>query len=133
MRAEWAINRARVRRWEEEVEILLTEMSRGVAFFEYSAESWRKRIGTRPEMRADIQSGLNAYAYQKSLMYSLLALSCKKRWRLALRECGLPDLWPSSPQETDSLASLTAGLEDELVVGVEGIADGIDGPDPDDQ
>lgn len=134
MRAEWAINRARARRWEEEVELLLEEMTRGVAFFEYLANVWMKRIGTRPDARGDIQSGLNSYAYQKHTMYSLLASSCKKKWRAALKECKLADLWPSSPEGTEALAALVTGLEDGLVSSVGDVVDDdMDGPDPDDQ
>lgn len=133
MRAEWAINRARARRWEEEVELLLAEMRRGVAFFEYSAELWRSRIGARPDAARDIQSGLNSYAYQKHQMYTLLASSCRTRWREALKLCNLNDLWPSSSQDNNSLASLTLGLEEGLVVSIQDVAEsGTDGPEPDD-
>lgn len=134
MRAEWAINRARVRRWEEEVELLLTEMSRGVAFFEYSADLWRRRIGARPDARSDIQSGLNSYAQQKCTMYSLLAASCKVHWRKALQECELADLWPLSPIDTEGLDSLVVDLEDGLVINASDPDESnLDVPDPDDQ
>lgn len=67
-------------------------------------------------------------------MYALLALSCKTKWRKGLKICHLNDLWPSSPQDNDSLASLTSGLEEGLVVSVEDVAEsGMDGPEPDDQ
>lgn len=105
MRAEWAVGRSRVRRWEEEVELLQLEMDRAVMFFEWKANWWKDRVGSRPSVRTDIRSGLDSYARQKEGMYRLYALSCRAYWRLALTSCGLTDLWPESAVADATVAS----------------------------
>lgn len=111
MRAEWALGRARVRRWEEEVELLQLEMDRAVMFFEWKANWWKERVGARPDARADIRSGLDSYARQKQGMYSLFALSCRAHWRIALAKCGLADLWPESAASDAALATWAVDVE----------------------
>ncbi|KAA1479943.1 hypothetical protein DENSPDRAFT_743739, partial [Dentipellis sp. KUC8613] len=84
MRAEWAAGRARVKRWEEEVELLQEEMRRAVKFFEYRENEWLQKAGLGSEVAAryspDIASGLDAYARRQAATNRLLALSCAGRW-----------------------------------------------------
>lgn len=111
MRAEWAVGRARVRRWEEEVELLLEEMDRAVLYFEWKATWWYDRIDARPDARADIKSGLAAYARQKAVMFDMLAAGCRSHWRKALASCMLEDKWPESAASDEALRLAAASSE----------------------
>lgn len=109
MRTEWAVGRSRVRRWEEEVELLLEEMDRVVLYFEWKARWWRNHVNARPDARSDIKSGLAAYARKKAVMFDLFAASCRSHWRVALASCGLADKWPESATD-DAALCVAAGI-----------------------
>lgn len=111
MRAEWSVGRARVRRWEEEVDLLLEEMDRAVLYFEWKATWWRGKIDARPDARSDIKSGLVAYAQRKAVMFDLLAAGCRSHWRVALASCNLHDKWPESAVSDEALRLAAASSE----------------------
>ncbi|KAI0042913.1 hypothetical protein FA95DRAFT_1499394 [Auriscalpium vulgare] len=62
LRVDWMKARARVRRWDEEIQHLLQEMPRAVRFLHHKAEWWNSQVGRRLDAPADIQDGLDAYA-----------------------------------------------------------------------
>ncbi|PIL23577.1 hypothetical protein GSI_14890 [Ganoderma sinense ZZ0214-1] len=52
MCAEWARAKARVERWEEEETLLLEEMRRVLAYFEWKAQWWRRQAPRRGGIKA---------------------------------------------------------------------------------
>lgn len=59
LRAEWCKARARARRWSEEVDLLLEEMRRVIAYHEWECARWTSLVDTRfaGGDRADYREG----------------------------------------------------------------------------
>lgn len=62
LRVEWLKARARRDRWKEEVDLLVTEISRAALFFNNRAEWWNSLVGRRSQLPPDLLDGLRAYA-----------------------------------------------------------------------
>ncbi|KAI0039987.1 hypothetical protein FA95DRAFT_1503469 [Auriscalpium vulgare] len=69
LRVDWLKERARVRRWDEEVKHLQEEMPRAVRFLQHKAEWWRGLAQQRPDAPTDVHDGLKAYAARHAAMY----------------------------------------------------------------
>lgn len=85
MRAEWAHNRARAHRWEEEVELLVEEMRRVIHFFEWRARWWTGRATLRAacsslSTSSDVAEGVGAYALRQSEIFRQLATKFAHTW-----------------------------------------------------
>lgn len=92
IRMEWAKADARALRFEEDTLLVLEEMRRTLAFFQWKAEWWlsqRGRLMTDPQMTADIQSGLDAYAARQASMYHALSRKFARRWKPVLKSVDL--------------------------------------------
>lgn len=76
MRIEWCKARARLERWEEDVELLTEEMRRVLAFFEWDAARWDER-GKDFESSDDVVlEGHRAYAQRQATLRRSLAQKC---------------------------------------------------------
>ncbi|KAI0037586.1 hypothetical protein FA95DRAFT_1467023, partial [Auriscalpium vulgare] len=93
LRVDWLKERARVRRWDEEVKHLQEEMPRAVRFLQQKAEWWRGRAQQRPEAPADVCDGLQAYAARHAAMYDDIASAYQSGWTAALASHGLTARW----------------------------------------
>lgn len=96
LRVEWAKSRARAARWSEEVDLLLEEMRRTLAFFEWRAGWWRDQ-GLRRSHTAevDICHGLQAYAEKQADLLEQLAHKYAKYWLPILKAKGISPCWES--------------------------------------
>ncbi|TDL14368.1 hypothetical protein BD410DRAFT_734211 [Rickenella mellea] len=90
MRVEYCKARARAIRWEEEVELVVEEMRRTIAFLEWRARWWRSLIGQRTDVSPSLASGLVAYALKQSHIQMQLAQHFSKLWRPVLHQHCLP-------------------------------------------
>ena len=68
LRVEWLKARARRDRWREEVDLLVTEITRAALFFDNWADWWSSLVGRRSQLPPDLSDGLCAYtAYQADI------------------------------------------------------------------
>ncbi|KAA1479985.1 hypothetical protein DENSPDRAFT_789779, partial [Dentipellis sp. KUC8613] len=112
MRATYAKSRARVRRWNEEVLLLLEEMRRSVAFLQWKASLWFSRANGRSSAPPDIQSGIHAYALRQAEIHQALSQSFINRWNPLLIKLNLSVEWPTGtlPSSNNTQQDLDSGL-----------------------
>ncbi|KAI0037791.1 hypothetical protein FA95DRAFT_1585548 [Auriscalpium vulgare] len=95
-RVDWAHARARWKRWDEEIALLLEEMCRAIRDLEHRAAVWQSKATARSDAPDDIRSGLQAFAQRQACHARDLAHSFVNTWRPLLRANNLPELWPPS-------------------------------------
>ncbi|KAI0040342.1 hypothetical protein FA95DRAFT_1502997 [Auriscalpium vulgare] len=95
-RVDWAHARARWKRWDEEIALLLEEMRRAIRDLEYRAAVWESKATARSDAQPDIRSGLHAFAHRQARHARDLAHSFVNTWRPLLRANSLPELWNPS-------------------------------------
>lgn len=71
-------------------------MRRVVTYFVWRRNWWLDRRGLRPQAKADVQSGANAYAERQALVFEGLARKFVNRWRPVIIKQGLSLRWPKS-------------------------------------
>ncbi|KAI0054927.1 hypothetical protein BV25DRAFT_1922257 [Artomyces pyxidatus] len=97
LRVDWVKNRARARRWYEEIIHLCEEMPRVIKFLQWKAEWWLGRAALRPDAALDIQSGLKMYAERQAAMFTGLARKFKIQWSRAITGHALTVILPPLP------------------------------------
>lgn len=96
MRVEWCKATARAERFEEEVELVVEEMRRTLAFFEWSARSWEEMGGVRasePKISSATVIGLKAYAVRKATLFRRLIVVFLQDWYECLEHKSLGSDW----------------------------------------
>ncbi|KAI0259635.1 hypothetical protein BC834DRAFT_905195 [Gloeopeniophorella convolvens] len=93
MRIDWLKQRARHDRWAEEVDLTTAEMQRAVTYLEWRSSWWLGKVGSRPKVRPDIVSGLDAYARRQAMVSHHLAASFVNLWRATFAKLKIADLW----------------------------------------
>ncbi|KAG1844382.1 hypothetical protein F4604DRAFT_1596194 [Suillus subluteus] len=93
LRVEWCKTRARHTRWLEEIQLLLVEMRRVLAFFAWEAKCWDERQILRVVDRSEYAEGLTAYAKRQAAVRRALSASFLEMWSNvgALVNAGLDD------------------------------------------
>ncbi|KAI0073201.1 hypothetical protein K474DRAFT_1722408 [Panus rudis PR-1116 ss-1] len=118
MRVDWAKAKARMERWEEEIELLHEEMRRVVAYFQWKANWWDQQKSLRlGDGTPELQAGLNAYALRQADMFSLLAErmvstwyhlvtrdELKTKWKEDYPDIAVPDMMHESDEEEGTMA-----------------------------
>jgi hypothetical protein len=116
LEVEWAKSKARRDRWEEEVPLLVEEMSRVIRFHKWKAGWWRRQGKRRKKESADILHGVNAYAEKQAAIQEQLAQSSAIHWYPALVKNGIVPEWAEeyafSPLEEDATTGGTSDTED---------------------
>ncbi|KAF8139670.1 hypothetical protein EV363DRAFT_1094807, partial [Boletus edulis] len=79
MRIEWCKARARAARWSEDVDLLMDEMERTLAFFQWDAAGWEERMLFVPAA-VGAAEGHRAYAHRQASLRKALAESCRRSW-----------------------------------------------------
>lgn len=83
LRAEWAKSRARTDRAREEVELLLEEMRRVLAFLEHVTRVWGDRIVQRASsVDTALMEGLQSYGNKQILFQQSLLASFRILWKI---------------------------------------------------
>ncbi|KAG1855838.1 hypothetical protein C8R48DRAFT_749263 [Suillus tomentosus] len=80
VRLEWCKAHARAHRWSEEVELLLEEMRRVLAFLRWQGSWWKECITLRTLNSVPAQEGLSAYACRQSALCVLLIAKFQRLW-----------------------------------------------------
>lgn len=82
LRIEWCKARARAMRWSEEVELLQEEMRRVLRFHAFQAESWERKVESRPDSMSNVQwEGLRSYANRQANVQRSLYSRFAHMWR----------------------------------------------------
>lgn len=81
LRIEWCRARARAHRWSEEVTLLLEEMRRILAFFEWQGNWWDRQGEGLPFVSAQQSEGVNAYAKRQAAIRRALRIACIHDWK----------------------------------------------------
>lgn len=85
VRIEWSKSRARAHRFTEEVQLLSTEMSRILCFFNFQAEEWERRGRLEKwdvtGMSGPQREGHCAYAARQATMFKGLRAKCIELWK----------------------------------------------------
>ncbi|KAF8415032.1 hypothetical protein L210DRAFT_3658007 [Boletus edulis BED1] len=79
MRIEWCKARARAARWSEDVDLLMDEMERTLAFFQWDAARWEERMSFVPAA-AGAAEGHHAYAHRQATLRKALVENCRRSW-----------------------------------------------------
>jgi hypothetical protein len=74
MRVEWAKQRARMMRWQEESMILQEEMRQVLAWFEWKADWWEGQALLRKDGDPDMLHGVASYAHKQAYIIRRLAV-----------------------------------------------------------
>ncbi|KAK7022007.1 hypothetical protein VNI00_017109 [Paramarasmius palmivorus] len=80
LRVEWAKSYARLRRWQEETQLVTEEMRRTIKSLIWSATQWEIRASV-PSFQGAHAEGASAYAYRQASMYRHLAASFATQWK----------------------------------------------------
>lgn len=135
MGPEWAKSQARMKRWEEEVDIIEEEMRRVIAYHEWKAGWWRGQSTLRSIAGIgdpDILDGVEAYAHKQAFIHECLASKCALYWLPTLRIRGLTPEWASryfsvpTSQTTRSQELAADDLSDLDALDVEELDDNVD-------
>lgn len=87
LRSEWCRSRARAKRSEEEVKLLMEEMRRTLEFFSWRATVWRECSNQRDVGKDTVlQEGLIAYARDQERLQYKLVTHFKSLWAVPLAE-----------------------------------------------
>ncbi|KAK0438387.1 hypothetical protein EV421DRAFT_1738444 [Armillaria borealis] len=89
VRVHWLRSRARLRRWEEEVELLREEQRRVLATLRYRAKWWDDRRSGWPGLSTEVAEGVRAYAAQQR--EGQLALADHFTWKWPAQYAHPPD------------------------------------------
>jgi hypothetical protein len=81
LRVEWCKAKARHNRWQEEIQLLLVEMQRMLAFLAWEARQWDERATLRMVERLEFAEGLIAYANRQAAIRRALSASFSGMWR----------------------------------------------------
>ncbi|EIN06945.1 hypothetical protein PUNSTDRAFT_33123, partial [Punctularia strigosozonata HHB-11173 SS5] len=93
MRNEWARERARYHRANEEVELSVAEMQRVLIFCKTKAAWWDKQASRRQVMDEHLGRSLRAYARRQAFMYREMTVAYASQWKPALVTAGLAKDW----------------------------------------
>ncbi|KIJ12364.1 hypothetical protein PAXINDRAFT_163929 [Paxillus involutus ATCC 200175] len=100
MRIEWCKARARAMRWAEEVMLLVEEMRRILAFFEWDAKHWDLRGKDFNSQDGD-QEGFRAYARRQAALRRALAERNRAAWKDAIYDMDLLETTQHSGAESE--------------------------------
>ena len=86
LQCEWARSKAHADRWGEEVQLVVEEMHRVLAFLEWKASWWDRQRDAQLNVSTDILEGAQAYSSKQAHVNRTLAASFRSRWSTKLRQ-----------------------------------------------
>ncbi|KAI0038056.1 hypothetical protein FA95DRAFT_1506105, partial [Auriscalpium vulgare] len=96
-RVDWVKAKARVDRWDEEIQKTVIEMECCIRDLEWRQKQWLSNVDWRGDARPDIVAGLNAYARRQAGVYGDIARLFVHIWREVFGSLNLPPpIWDES-------------------------------------
>jgi hypothetical protein len=87
VRIEWCKAKARLERWQEEVEILREEQRRVLQFLDYSIAMWSARAdASLPGADRALQSGIAGYALRQVLCFRRMKRRFQGMWGVEIED-----------------------------------------------
>ena len=118
MRVEWCRSHARAMRYVEEVELLLEEMRRVLAFLEWDRNRWNERAlcasksvndACRPsaslENKGPLEEGMRAYALCQASVRQRLFVTFAKQWHDVPAFIDIADRGLASGEEEETVVN----------------------------
>ena len=96
LRVEWCKGQERAKQYEEEVQLVVEEMRRTLAYFEWERREWEISGSNSPRLPtadAAIPAGVSLYAYKQAEIQRRLIESCLCDWYNILQEQSLGSSW----------------------------------------
>ena len=84
LRVEWAKTHARAGRWNEELELVVEEMRRVLAFHGWKAKWWFERADMRTDLTGDELTGSQAYAAKQAFYWGAMVDKFRSMWTQTL-------------------------------------------------
>jgi hypothetical protein len=113
LHVEWAKSRARAARWTEEVDLVVEEMRRTLAFFEWKARWWRNRTCLRLTESDDLRHGIDAYAEKQAALLDRRATNYAQHWLPILKAQGITPCWEGKYRIGGHHVPVVDGQDDE--------------------
>jgi hypothetical protein len=124
LRVEWTTSYARLKRWDEEVELLQEEMRRVVVFLKWKSRDWLAKVeAPRGNLTSDIQSGHDAYAMKQAAVYHNLAASFAKLWHPMLESYDLKRSWATEYLMKDGVNGVPLARDDTPASSTQGTSE----------
>jgi hypothetical protein len=87
------MSKAHAERWTEEVDLVVEEMRRVIAFLMHKANWWKTQARVR-KVDDELRDGIAAYAAKQSHIMQTMAQRFGEKWYGCLKENDLPTDWP---------------------------------------
>jgi hypothetical protein len=113
LRVEWAKSRARAACWMEEVDLVVEEMHRTLAFFEWKARWWRNHTHLRLTESDDLRHGIDAYAEKQAVLLDRRATNYAQHWLPILKAKGITPCWEGKYSICGHHVPVVNGQDDE--------------------
>lgn len=97
---EWVKSRARMHRWEEEVELTLEEMCHVLCYMDWCAEYWCGLVSLRKDLDTTVQEGTAAYAEKQAYIVRAMARNFSQQWVPVLDGHSIVPDWPECYRAT---------------------------------
>ncbi len=81
IKIEWCKARARMLRWEEEIELLLEEMRRVAVYGNWKAAWWRARANAHPDASAALREGITGFATRAAIREEAQVREVEEKWQ----------------------------------------------------
>jgi hypothetical protein len=91
---EWVKCRARVHRWEEEVELVLEEMRRVLCYMDWRATYWQSLTSKSQVADTAIREGISAYAKKQAHIMRTMGVQFSRQWHYILEGFSISPEWP---------------------------------------
>jgi len=96
IRVEWCKTQERAKRYEEEVELVVEEMRRTLATFEWNVCEWERRATSplsNPAVDNTVAAGITSYAYKQADIHRKMISVFINCWYKVLKDRSLGSLW----------------------------------------
>lgn len=94
LRVEWAKSRARLHRWDEEVELVVEEMRRVLCYMDWRSHYWQLLVSKRVVLDPTVREGIAAYASKQAYIAQMMAHRFSKQWLPVLEGHCITPGWP---------------------------------------
>lgn len=94
LQVEWAKSRARTRRWDEEVELVVEEMRRVLCYMDWRSQYWQSLVSKREVLDSTVREGIAAYASKQVYIAQMMAHRFSKQWLPVLEGNSIAPDWP---------------------------------------
>ncbi|KAF8897005.1 hypothetical protein CPB85DRAFT_1440109 [Mucidula mucida] len=81
IKIEWCKARARMLRWEEEIELLLEEMRRVAVYGNWKAAWWRARANAHPNASVALREGITGFATRAAIWEEARVHEVEEKWQ----------------------------------------------------